>query len=487
MNPRGTNVRPTPMSTYRRGVRRLFPFFLALALGMGIAGPADAVVNGSPSSPGTFGFLVALLDTSRLSTMSSFQSQFCGGSLTTPTTVVTAAHCVVNQQDGTHDLPTSLVVALGRSLKDPALRTVAVSAITVHPKYSITSGENDIAVLTLAIPQTDIQTIAPLKDSEITSGLDASGTKAIVAGWGSINSFGNTFPDTFRTGELLLLPAGTCGQGQNYVFNGVTFLAYQPGEANSTSMLCAIGLTANGQIIDSCKGDSGGPLVAGSGVDARLIGLVSWGLNCATRHPGVYTKLSAMTDFLNSSGALGAPAPPTISVTALNQRVRVTFTSSTQGASFTTFTAAVTATPTQQCVAAPIAASASASCDITGLVNGQQYAISANGTSGAGPSATSAALNVTPIAVPDAGRIKTAVVVGQQLRVRVTNSVSETPLLATRIACLPTTGGPGRSAKIVMGAAVIKRLAPGDYACSVTARNEFGTSSGPQQIIHITA
>ena len=486
MNPRGTSVRPMPMPTYRREVRRFLTLVMALAIALGIAAPAGAVVNGSSSTPGTFGFLVALLDTQRLSTMSVFQSQFCGGSLTTPTTVVTAAHCVVNQKDGTRDLPTSLVVALGRSLKDPAIRTVAVTAITVHPSYSTSTGENDVAVLTLAAPQTDIQTITPLKNSD-TSGLDASGTKVMVAGWGSINAFGNTFPDTFRTGELILLPVGTCGQGQNYSLNGVTFLAYQPGEANSASMLCAIGINANGQIVDSCKGDSGGPLVAGEGLDTRLVGLVSWGLNCATRHPGVYTKLSAMTDFLNSSGALGAPAPPTISVTALNQRVRVTFTSSTQGASFTTFTAAVTATPTQQCVAAPIAASASASCDITGLVNGQQYAISATGTSGAGPSATSTALNVTPIAVPDAGRIKTAVVDGRKLQVRVTNSVSETPLLATRIACLPTTGGPGRSAKIVQGAATIKRLAPGDYSCSVTARNEFGTSSGPQQIIRITA
>ena len=485
MNPTGTSVRPTPMSTYGMGVRRLFTLFLALAIGMGIAAPAGAIVNGSPSTPGTFGFLVALLDTQRLSTMTSFQSQFCGGSLTTPTTVVTAAHCVVDQQDGTRDLPTSLVVAFGRSLKDPELRTVTVSAITVHPKYSITTGENDIAVLTLTTPQTDIQTIAPLKDSEISGGLDLAGTKATVAGWGSINSFRNAFPDTFRTGELLLLPAGTCGQGQNYLFNGVTFLGYQPGEANSTSMLCAIGLTANRQIIDSCQGDSGGPLVAGSGVDARLIGLVSWGLNCATHHPGVYTKLSAMTEFLTSAGAFGAPAAPTISVTALNQRVRVTFTSS--GASFTTFTAAVTATPAQQCVAAPAAASMSASCDITGLVNGQQYAISAAGTSSTGPSATSAPLTVTPIAVPDAGRIKTVFIDGRKVQVRVTNSLSQTPLISTRVACLPTTGGPGRSAKIIKGSGTIKDLPLGDYACYVTARNELGTSRGPQKIVRITS
>lgn len=467
-------------------MRRLLPLLMALTIGLGVAAPAGAVVNGSTSTPGTFGFLVALLDTQRMSTMSIFQSQFCGGSLTTPTTVVTAAHCVVDQQDGTHDLPTSLIVALGQSLKDPAIRTVEVTAITVHPNYSIKTGENDVAVLTLAAPQTDIHTITPLKNSD-TSGLDASGTKAVVAGWGSINAFGNTFPDTFRIGELLILPSGTCGQGQNYSINGVTFLAYQPGEANSASMLCAIGLTASGQIVDSCKGDSGGPLVAGEGAEARLIGLVSWGLNCATRHPGVYTKLSAMTDFLNATGALGAPSPPTISITALNQRVRVTFTSSPQGAGVTSFTAGVAPNPTQQCVAVPTSGSLSASCDITGLINGQQYAISATGTSNFGVSATSAVLNVTPTAVPDAGRIKKATINGRQLHVRVTNSVSQTPLLGTRVACLPVAGGPGRSAKIINGTATLQRLAAGGYLCFVTARNEFGTSRGAGQVIHIAA
>jgi len=475
-----------PMPTYRREVRRFLTLVMALAIALGIAAPAGAVVNGSSSTPGTFGFLVALLDTQRLSTMSVFQSQFCGGSLTTPTTVVTAAHCVVNQKDGTRDLPTSLVVALGRSLKDPAIRTVAVTAITVHPSYSTSTGENDVAVLTLAAPQTDIQTITPLKNSD-TSGLDASGTKVMVAGWGSINAFGNTFPDTFRTGELILLPVGTCGQGQNYSLNGVTFLAYQPGEANSASMLCAIGINANGQIVDSCKGDSGGPLVAGEGLDTRLVGLVSWGLNCATRHPGVYTKLSAMTDFLSSTGALGAPAPPTFSVASLNQRIRVTFTSSPLGASFSSFSAGVANNPAQQCVAAPASGSSIASCDITGLINGQPYAISATGTSAAGISAVSAAINVTPTAVPTAGRIKKATIIGQQVRVRVTNSVSETPLLATRVACLPQAGGPGRSAKILNGTATVKHLAAGDHTCAVTARNEFGTSRGPEQVIHIAA
>jgi hypothetical protein len=194
-----------------------------------------------------------------------------------------------------------------------------------------------------------------------------------------------------------------------------------------------------------------------------------------------------MTDFLGSAGALGAPAPPTFSVAPLSQRIRVTFTSSPQGSSFTSFSAGVTNNPTQQCVAAPASGSLIASCEITGLINGQPYAISATGTSAAGLSAASAAINVTPTAVPTAGRIKKVTIVGQQVRVRVTISMSETPLLAARVACLPLAGGPGRSAKILDGAATIKHLAVGDYSCAVTARNEFGSSRGPEQVIHIEA
>ncbi len=486
MNPRGTGMRPRLVETYRKRVRKLLTLVIALAVGLGLASPAGAIVNGAPSTPGTYGFLVALLDASRLSTQNAFQSQFCGGSLTTPTTVVTAAHCVVNQQTGVHDLPASVVVGFGRSLNDPSIRTVAVSLITVHPAYSIANGENDVAVLTLAAPVTDIAAIKPIVSADIAS-LEAPGTKVTVAGWGALSSFGKTFSDVFRVGDLVLLPAATCGQGQNTTVNGVTFLAYQPGEANSTVMLCAIGIAANGKIIDSCNGDSGGPLVAGDGEAQRLVGVVSWGINCATRHPGVYTKLSAMTDFLNTTGAMGAPSPPQLSVTALNERIRVTFPKVPQNSNFASFTATVIGSTTQICSAAATTDSRAASCDITGLFNGIQYTVAATGAAASGISAASPSITSTPIAVPDAGRLKKVTVAGHRLIAITTLSTSATPLLGERVACLPVTGGSGKSAKIDEGFATVKHLSAGDYTCAITARNELGTARGPERLVHVGA
>ena len=46
------------------------------------------IINGSASNPGTYSFLVALLDSQRYASQGAFQAQFCGGTLTTPSTIV---------------------------------------------------------------------------------------------------------------------------------------------------------------------------------------------------------------------------------------------------------------------------------------------------------------------------------------------------------------------------------------------------------------
>ena len=60
-------------------------------------------------------------------------------------------------------------------------------------------------------------------------------------------------------------------------------------------MICA----GRGVGQDACQGDSGGPLVKKDGDTHTLIGIVSWGIGCAT-HPGVYSRVSAGLEWMKS-------------------------------------------------------------------------------------------------------------------------------------------------------------------------------------------
>lgn len=53
---------------------------------------------------------------------------------------------------------------------------------------------------------------------------------------------------------------------------------------------------------DSCQGDSGGPLqtTVSNDNDAKAIGIVSFGVGCASGFPGVYTRIAYYLDWIES-------------------------------------------------------------------------------------------------------------------------------------------------------------------------------------------
>ncbi|GAA3461847.1 trypsin-like serine protease [Saccharothrix longispora] len=222
----------------------------------------DRVVGGERVSIEDHPWVVYLTDASGF--------QFCGGTLVTPTKVVTAAHCAV----GRTTRNTRVVVGRGDKNSDEGEVVRLASRPWVHPDYVAADRGDDIAVLTLrdAVDQEPLPPAGP-EDGE----LYAEGSRARVLGWG-------------RTGEQApasrYLLAATVPVMSDEDCSAAYF------QYDEATMTCA-GYPEGG--VDTCQGDSGGPMVAGG----KLIGVTSWGEGCAREgKPGVYSRVAAYHDVL---------------------------------------------------------------------------------------------------------------------------------------------------------------------------------------------
>lgn len=236
------------------------------------------IVNGSLTRQGDSPWQVILLD--------SKKKLACGGVLIHTSWVLTAAHCMENSR--------KLTVRLGEydlRRRDKWEVDMNIKEVFIHPNYSRSTTDNDIALLLLAQPVTLSKTIVPicLPDSGLAEReLTQAGQETVVTGWGYHNSRekesrrNRTFVLTFI--KIPVAPRNECMQVMNNVI--------------SENMLCA-GILGDQR--DACEGDSGGPMVALSRGTWFLVGLVSWGEGCGLlNNYGVYTKVSRYLDWIYS-------------------------------------------------------------------------------------------------------------------------------------------------------------------------------------------
>ncbi|MEU8785338.1 serine protease [Streptomyces sp. NPDC048637] len=259
--------------TRHRYLRRSALACLTLLVGAGFAvlpaPTAQAVIGGQKAGTAAAPWTVTV-NLWRQTDTYPRSGQFCGGTLVTPTKVVTAAHCVVDEA------PTDLGVVAGRTdLRHHEGRMRKVTKAWIHPRFG-RHLENDVAVLTLDRPMPPKYTPLPVATAA-DLGLYRPGTGARVYGWGLLDNEDRQ-ANVLRSAHLRVLPDRTC-QRLN-----------PGGDFGPTMHVCANNAVTGAH---HAEGDSGGPLVAGG----KLIGIVSWlaKSNAATPTPGVYTRVAAFS------------------------------------------------------------------------------------------------------------------------------------------------------------------------------------------------
>lgn len=461
-----------------------------LAVGL-LASPALArvdpdVVHGEPGPSSEFDFLVALGDRADYRDYGMEKAQFCGGTLVSATLVVTAAHCVYDTRAST------LVVGSpgpDGDLGGPGMLVKDVTSIKINPTYRPGSESGDIAVLTLTTPFRGVATVLPVTAAEAVT-LTAALAPVTVAGWGATNERDPwRYPTIYNIGDLVVFPDSACGGGQDFTLDGIRFDGYNSLEVNKRTMLCAEGVR-NDRIVDSCVGDSGGPLVGGADADRRLVGIVSWGPEeCATRQgAGVYTRVSAFTDFLKSAGVPFAPTPedgpepPRISrVTTTATSITATVSPSTLGTQPDSYSVSARDSDgiiTSCGMAAPLRP-ATAACTIRGLTAGSTYTLTAIAIAGDAVSEPSDPRTVSPAGLPARPRITYYKAQrGGFAGFAVERISGNGSVITKRKVVCSTSLWPTRQATIDrQGIAVVTGLKAGkEYSCVAIVANAYGSS-----------
>merc|ERR1712203_1213567 len=258
--------------------------------------PASGLAHGE-ASPGEFPWTCLLLNQNNdfVGSCAVIPDDFSNDNGRPTRKVITAAHKLKDIQR--NDL---LKVRVGEwdasgfnSPEQVNHQEYTVTRILKHPQFNAGRLDNDIAILyterNIEINSSPyVNTALPSCDNQFDFLFsNGTGVRCHVAGWGKDEVDGQ-FQFIQRKVAVPLVPSGQCNSDLKRALNN------QRQGLGSRFQLDSSEICAGGEIgKDACTGDGGSPLVcqAQSG-RWTVVGLVTWGVGCASETPGVYARIS---------------------------------------------------------------------------------------------------------------------------------------------------------------------------------------------------